>query len=102
MCEGDFRVYVKDILEAIRRIDDYLGALTFEEFSKDDRTMDAVIRNFAVIGEAAKHVPFGVKKKYSEVSWKRMAEMRDKVIHEYFGVDLRLLWDTSKLGQQLQ
>jgi uncharacterized protein with HEPN domain len=96
MREGDFRVYVQDILEAIRRIDDYLGALTFEEFSKDDKTVDAVIRNFAVIGEATKHVPFNVKKKYPEISWKRMAGMRDKVIHEYFGVDLRILWDTSK------
>jgi uncharacterized protein with HEPN domain len=90
MREGDFRVYVKDILEAIRRIDDYLGALTFEEFSKDYKTVDAVIRNFAVIGEAAKHVPFSIKKKYPEISWKRIAGMRDKVIHEYFGVDLRI------------
>jgi uncharacterized protein with HEPN domain len=54
MREGDFRVYIQDILEAIRRIDDYLGALTFEEFSKDNKTVDAAIRNFAVIGEAAK------------------------------------------------
>ena len=97
MREGDFRVYVQDILEAIRRIDDYLEDLTFEEFSKDNKTVDAVIRNFVVIGEAAKHIPFNVKKKYSEVSWKRMAGMRDKVIHEYFGVDLRILWDTSKI-----
>lgn len=59
--------------------------------------MDAVIRNFAVIGEAAKQIPVNIKKKYSEVSWKRMAGMRDKVIHEYFGVDLQILWDTSKI-----
>jgi uncharacterized protein with HEPN domain len=53
MREGDFRVYVQDILEAIRRIGDYLEGLSFEEFSKDNKMVDAVIRNFAVIGEAA-------------------------------------------------
>jgi uncharacterized protein with HEPN domain len=56
-----------------------------------------VIRNFAVICEAANHVLFSVVKKYSEVSWKRMVGMCDKVIHECFGVDLRILWDTSKI-----
>jgi len=64
--------------------------------------VDAVIRNFAVIGEAAKHVPFSVRKKYSEVSWKRMVGMRDKVIHEFFRVDLRILWDAAKVFCQLR
>jgi hypothetical protein len=97
MRKGDVRVYVQDILEAIRRIDEYLEGLTFEVFVGDTKTVDAVIRNFAVIGEAAKHVPVSVKRKYPEVDWKRMAGMRDKVIHEYFGVDPRILWDTSKI-----
>ena len=93
----DFRVYVQDILEAIRRIDEYLEGLTFEEFSKDNKTVDAVIRNFAIIGEATKHIPIGIKRKHREISWKRMDGMRDKLIHEYFGVDLQILWDTSKI-----
>lgn len=54
MCEKVFRLYVQDILEAIQRIDQYMANLTFEEFSKDSKTVDAVIRNFAIIGEAAK------------------------------------------------
>lgn len=97
MRESGFSVYLQDILEAIKRIDEYLDKLTFEEFSKDNKTADAVIRNFAVIGEAAKHIPASVKRKHPEVAWKRMAGMRDKVIHEYFGVDLKILWDTSKI-----
>jgi len=79
------------------RIDEYLMEKTFEEFSKDNKTIDAVVRNFAVIGEATKNVPASVKRKHPEIAWKRMSGMRDKVIHEYFGVDPRILWDTSKL-----
>jgi uncharacterized protein with HEPN domain len=97
MRKGDFRVYIQDILEAIQRIDEYLSGMTFEEFSRDNKTMDAVVRNFAVIGEAAKSVPVSVKRKHPEIAWKRMSGMRDKVIHEYFGVDPHILWDTSKI-----
>ncbi len=96
MRKADLRVYVQDILEAIGRIDEYIGQMTFEEFARDKKTMDAVVRNFAVIGEAAKNVPVSVKRKHSEIAWKRMSGMRDKVIHEYFGVDPHILWDTAK------
>ena len=97
MRKVDFRVYIQDILEAIQRIDEYLTGITFEEFSKDNKTIDAVVRNFAVIGEAARNVPVSVKRKHPEIAWKRMSGMRDKVIHEYFGVDPHILWDTSKI-----
>ena len=100
MREGGFRVYVQDILEAIEKIDGYLEGLTFSQFVEDERTVDAVIRNFAVIGEAAKHVPASVKKKHPEIAWKKMAGMRDKVIHGYFGVDVKILWETSKIDFQ--
>jgi uncharacterized protein with HEPN domain len=93
----DFKIYIQDILEAIRRIDEYLEGLTFEEFAKDNKTADAIIRNFAVIGEAVKNIPVDVKKKHREIPWKRMAGMRNKLIHEYFGVDLQILWDTAKI-----
>ncbi len=96
MRKADYRVYVQDILEAIKRIDEYIGKMTFEEFSKDKKTMDAVVRNFAVIGEAAKNVPVSIKRKHPEIAWKRMSGMRDKVIHEYFGVDPHILWGTAK------
>ncbi|MEM3377573.1 MAG: DUF86 domain-containing protein [Candidatus Bathyarchaeia archaeon] len=80
------KIYIQDILEAITRIDQYLKELTFEEFTKDNKTIDATIRNFAVIGEAAKNIPAAIKKKHNKIPWKRMAGMRDKLIHEYFGV----------------
>jgi uncharacterized protein with HEPN domain len=97
MRDKDFRLYVQDILEAIGRIDQYLEGLTFEQFSKDIKTIDAVIRNFAIIGEAAKNIPLSVKREYPEIAWKRMTGMRDKLIHDYFGVDLQIIWDTSKI-----
>jgi uncharacterized protein with HEPN domain len=97
MREKDYRMYIQDILEAIGRINQYLERLTFEQFSKDNKTIDAVIRNFAVIGEAAKNIPASVKREHPEIEWKRMTGMRDKLIHEYFGVDLQILWDTSKI-----
>ncbi|MGB9914671.1 MAG: DUF86 domain-containing protein [Candidatus Bathyarchaeales archaeon] len=90
------KIYIQDILEAITKIDQYLKELTFEEFTKDNKTIDATIRNFAVIGEAAKNIPVAIKKKHNEIPWKRMAGMRDKLIHEYFGVDPKILWDTAK------
>jgi uncharacterized protein with HEPN domain len=97
MRDKDFRLYVQDILEAIGRIEQYLEGLTFEQFSKDIKTIDAVIRNFAIIGEAAKNIPVSVKREHPEIAWKRMTGMRDKLIHEYFGVDLQIIWDTSKI-----
>jgi uncharacterized protein with HEPN domain len=96
MRESGFKIYVEDILGAIARIDEYLDGLTFSQFVEDQKTVDAVIRNFAIIGEAAKYVPASLKKKHPEIRWKKMAGMRDKVIHQYFGVSLKILWETAK------
>ena len=90
----DYRLYLDDILEAIAKIQKYTEGLSIEQFKDDDKTYDAVIRNFAVIGEAAKHIPPNVRKKIPDVPWRQMAGMRDKLIHEYFGVDLDIVWQT--------
>lgn len=92
----DYRLYIDDILEAIGSIEGYVIELTFEEFIRDKRTVDAVIRNFEIIGEGAKHIPEKVRRRYTEVPWKAMAGMRDKLIHEYFGVMLDVVWETIK------
>ena len=92
----DIRVYLDDILDAIASILEYTRRLSFDEFSKDRKTVDAVIRNLEVLGEAAKKIPQNVRRKHSEVPWKEMAGMRDVLIHEYFGVKLDVVWKTVK------
>lgn len=90
------RVYLHDILEALKKIEKYTEGLSFNKFSDDTRTVDATIRNFEIIGEATKKIPQRIKKRYPQVPWKEMAAMRDKLIHEYFGVNLKVLWRTIK------
>ena len=92
----DFQVYIEDIIEAINAIEEYTKGLTYDAFAKDRRTVDAVIRNFEIIGEATKHIPGRVRQEYPKVPWKDMAGMRDKLIHGYFGVQLDVVWKTVK------
>lgn len=92
----EFQVYLEDIIEAINSIEEYTKELTYNVFVKDRKTVDAVVRNFEVIGEATKHIPERIRKEYPKVPWKDMAGMRDKLIHGYFGVKLDVVWKTIK------
>ena len=89
----DYKVYLEDIVEAIRRIQSYTQSLPKENFSDDFKTIDAVIRNLEIIGEAIKKVPEDIRMRYPEVEWKKIAGLRDILIHEYFGIDMDIVWD---------
>jgi uncharacterized protein with HEPN domain len=89
----DYKVYLEDILEAIGKVGRYTVGLSQEAFSGDERTLDAVVRNLEIIGEAIKKVPGKIRAKHSEVEWKRIAGLRDILIHEYFGIDVDIIWD---------
>jgi uncharacterized protein with HEPN domain len=86
--------YLEDIWKSAKEALEFTEGMTFEEFSRDQRTINAVIRSLEVMGEAAKKVPEDMRAKYPEVPWKEIAGMRDKLIHEYHGVDLRIIWKT--------
>jgi uncharacterized protein with HEPN domain len=87
---------VVDILEAIRKIQTYVEKVTFGDFQSDPKTVDTVIRNFIVIGEAARSVPKEITGKHPRVPWRLMGDMRNFAIHEYWGVELQTIWETIK------
>jgi uncharacterized protein with HEPN domain len=86
------RLLLEDIQESAEKILEYTKDLTFEEFSKDNKTIDAVIRNFEIIGEASNLLPDEIKDKYPEIDWHRIRGFRNRVVHDYFGVDLKIVW----------
>ena len=88
-------MYLQDMLTGIERIDHYIEGFNFKQFKQDYKTVDAVIRNFEVIGEAAKNLPEEIKSKYPEVPWSEMYLLRNKISHEYFGVDYEIIWDVA-------
>lgn len=77
------------------RIAEYIDGLSYIDFKQDFKTVDAVIRNFEIIGEASKNLPIEFKEKYYEVPWNEMYLLRNKVSHEYFGVDYEIIWDVA-------
>lgn len=88
--EGDF---LRDIQEAVRRIQAYTDAMAYDQFLTDPKTQNAVVRNLEIIGEATKNLSTQLRESYPDVPWKGMAGIRDRLIHRYFGVNLDIVWD---------
>ena len=91
----DWRLRIEDILESTSRIETYIAGFTFEQFEADRKTIDAVVRNLEVIGEAARHLLAIRQGLPDDISWSDVAGMRNILTHEYFGVDLGIVWQTA-------
>lgn len=96
MKKRDYRDFLQDILEALNDAESFVDNLSFEEFAADRKTIYAVVRSVEIIGEATKNIPDQIKAQTPDLPWKRMAAMRDKLIHGYFGVDIKTLYKTAK------
>jgi uncharacterized protein with HEPN domain len=92
----DYRLYLDDILECVEKIASYVAGMDVEKFSADPRTVDAVVRNLEIIGEAVRSLPEDVKDKASEIEWRKIASLRNILVHEYFGVNVQLVWDVTQ------
>lgn len=86
------RLLLEDIIVSANKILAYTDQLSFEQFLSDDKTMDAVIRNFEIIGEAANRLPEEIKDQYSNVDWHRIRGFRNRIVHDYMGIDYNIVW----------
>ena len=88
--------YLEDISDAVEDIASFIKGISKDDFLRDKKTINAVIRSLEVMGEASKKIPSRIKKRHPSIPWKKMEGMRNKMIHEYFGVDKEILWATAK------
>jgi len=96
----DAKVYLQDILAAIVKIEGYTVGMNQAAFEGDPRTVDAVLHNLEIVGEAAKRIPLRLRQRAPQIEWRKISGMRDLIAHVYFQVDLDIVWDViaSKLG----
>ncbi|MEW5807725.1 MAG: DUF86 domain-containing protein [Acidobacteriota bacterium] len=96
MSNRDWKLFVEDILESLSLIEEYARNMEFEDFKKDRKTIDAIVRNLEIIGEASKFIPGSVKDKFSYVDWKAIVGLRNRIAHDYFGLSLSIIWEIIK------
>lgn len=92
MSKRDWKLLEEDMLESMNRIESYTHSITSDEFFRSQLIIDAVVRNLEIIGEAAKHVPEQVMQQFPQIPWHNIIGLRNRVIHEYFGVDTMIIW----------
>ena len=95
MSERTYLDFLQDILYCLEKAQSFIAGMTFEEFSADEKTHFAVVRALEIVGEATKRLPPDLRARYSALPWREMAGMRDKLVHDYFGVNLQVVWETA-------
>lgn len=93
MSERSAQLLIEDILEAARKIQRYVAGLTFEEFALDEKSVDAVARNFEIIGEASNRLSEAFKTQNPNINWNRIRGFRNRIVHDYFGIDQSIVWN---------
>ncbi|MDQ3021564.1 MAG: DUF86 domain-containing protein [Bacteroidota bacterium] len=91
-----YDIFLDDMLNSMKLIEEYVGVNDFKSFKMNRMVVDAVIRNFEIIGEAAKNIPSEIQEKYPEVPWKQMYNLRNRISHEYFWIDYKMIWEIVK------
>ena len=94
--QREYLDYLNDIYEVINKGISFINEMSFEDFRKDERTQFAIIRVIEIIGEASKKIPDRVKSQSEEIPWREIGGMRDLLIHDYFGVNIKVVWETTK------
>ena len=93
--ERTYADYLADILDVNLQVQDFISGMNYDDFATDAKTVFAVIRALEIVGEASKRVPSEMREAYPGIPWRSMAGMRDKLIHDYFGVNLEVIWKTA-------
>ena len=96
MSKRSLKFLVEDIWESIEKIERYTEGLTQDDFQSDEKTTDAVARNLEIIGEAAGRLPEDFTNRHSKIEWAKIIGLRNRIVHEYFGVDLQIIWQILK------
>lgn len=97
MSKRNAQLLVSDMLESAQKIMDYTSNLTYEQFLSDSKTIDAVIRNFEIIGEAANRLSEEFKDHYPEIEWHRLRGFRNRIVHDYSGIDYEIVWHIKEM-----
>ena len=96
MSKRPVNLLLDDICEAIDRIEQYTKDMSFDAFSKDQKSIDAVARNFEIIGEAANRLPDNFRESHPNIEWHKIVGLRHRIVHEYFGIDIEIIWQILK------
>ncbi|MCB9426070.1 MAG: DUF86 domain-containing protein [Flavobacteriales bacterium] len=93
MSKRDFNLLIDDMLQSAYKIKRYTANMEFEDFIEDEKTIDAVVRNFEIIGEASNRISPDFKLTHPDIEWDRLRGFRNRIVHEYFGIDYEIIWD---------